>query len=613
MEIAREQGKLQNIICIFTAMVFFSFFFLFVLLQLNPQLFYLRQTPVFYFEQNFFLEQISLPGGLVEYIANFLYQSYLVPVLGALVITGVALLLTLATRTFLRHSNQKLTMPLFVYLPATLLLILHSHYPHTLALSLAFVITVSFAILFFKLNSKNTLLRGFIFLLLMLLLYAIAGAPFFLFALLCALYEALNRRSIVTSLLYTILAAVWPALSVNFFYVLDISEAYLRLLPFQADYAFFLAPFLLYAFYPVLFLIGFFIGDQQKSSKKSARKNLLWSLQNAVVIMLIVASAFFAFDQEYHDMLTINHKANQREWDEVLRYVEKHPVNHRLVVFQTIRALYHQGQLLDRLFTIPHIHRAMENITMSKEAAFAAPMENSDLMMDLGHINEAQHWAHEALASCGPLPKIFQRLFQISLLKGNQEFAEMCLAKLENTPAGKPAVKEYQPLLKNPFLISRHPVMAHARKNQVTNDFQIHVYRTEYTCKNILAGNPDNRMAFEYLMSFYLLTAQLDELVDSIDRFQELGYQQLPRYIEEAMILHLFYQKAEKPVIKGRPISKNVILRFGEFTKILAKSRTDKQAAFQELSKGYKDTYWYYVMFIFRRKLQEKISEIKSG
>ena len=49
--------------------------------------------------------------------------------------------------------------------------------------------------------------------------------------------------------------------------------------------------------------------------------------------------------------------------------------------------------------------------------------------------------------------------------------------------------------------------------------------------------HPDNRMAFEYLVTWELLGRNLDSLPLRVPGFRSLGYQSLPQAFEEALIL----------------------------------------------------------------------------
>ena len=58
---------------------------------------YQEQYQLFLFDENYFLERMSLPGGFVDYLAEFLTQFYFLYVVGAAILAILFLLFQRAT------------------------------------------------------------------------------------------------------------------------------------------------------------------------------------------------------------------------------------------------------------------------------------------------------------------------------------------------------------------------------------------------------------------------------------------------------------------------------------------------------------------------------------
>ena len=65
--------------------------------------------------------------------------------------------------------------------------------------------------------------------------------------------------------------------------------------------------------------------------------------------------------------------------------------------------------------------------------AQTTPLECSDILFDLGRINESEHMAYEALEFYGDRPRILKRLVYINVIKGEPEAARRFLALLERS------------------------------------------------------------------------------------------------------------------------------------------------------------------------------------
>ena len=111
---------------------------------------------------------------------------------------------------------------------------------------------------------------------------------------------------------------------------------------------------------------------------------------------------------------------------------------------------------------------------------------------------------------------------------------------------------------------------------------------------NLLESNPYNRRALEYLAANCLVNGQLKKIVGVVGRFKDAGYAQLPRHIQEAILLNEeIYRK--KPDIKGYSIKPEARHRFNKF-KLIVQS-TDKAAIKQKLLPHFGDTYYFYYYF----------------
>ena len=104
-----------------------------------------------------------------------------------------------------------------------------------------------------------------------------------------------------------------------------------------------------------------------------------------------------------------------------------------------------------------------------------------------------------------------------------------------------------------------------------------------------------HKMAFEYLMAYYMLNGKLEKAVDNLARLNDLGYQRIPRHYEELLLTHnRIYNKEVR--IPGRRIDRKNIERFTRFEKVLQKCDSKeeaKNATFGEFG----NTYYHYYMF----------------
>ena len=120
------------------------------------------------------------------------------------------------------------------------------------------------------------------------------------------------------------------------------------------------------------------------------------------------------------------------EWKKVLDVAKNRTNDNILIAFQANRAMYHLGILADSMFVLPQ-KWAEDGLILPNELSSMYPLQRSDLYFEIGHINESEHLAFEALSLNENFPWTIQRLALIHILKHNEQAAKNCIALLEKT------------------------------------------------------------------------------------------------------------------------------------------------------------------------------------
>jgi len=108
--------------------------------------------------------------------------------------------------------------------------------------------------------------------------------------------------------------------------------------------------------------------------------------------------------------------------------------------------------------------------------------------------------------------------------------------------------------------------------------------------------NPDNREAFEYLMSWLLLTKEVEMLVNNIPLMKKMGYKRIPNHIEEAIMIY-YNSQGVFPDLVGLSISNETRLRFDQYFTTFMAARQNPATMQEKMQKQFSDTFWYYFHF----------------
>ncbi|MHC4737779.1 MAG: DUF6057 family protein [Planctomycetota bacterium] len=598
---------------------FFVVFYLYLLFVVDLRLIYncteiITNFPVFYKGWAFFRGFLSHPGGLVEYTGAFLSQSFYIGWAGALVVTIQAWLMYACFGCILKAVNLS-HLRLLRFIPPILLLIIYTQYTYHFITTMAFLVTLIFVCLYLRITHSLTSKTGrlIVVLVLSVILYTIAAGAYLLFAALCAMYELFFRRQCLLGLLYLLSAVVIPYVEGILIFGVSIIDAYSDLSPlswkilsFDNRRKLIVIIFILYSLLPLTMLASGFWQIIQNSKIISRLNTLLtkmkfnisspvlkWIIESLVLLAIASTAVFCSYDKEGKTVFVTDFYAHQRMWPQLLRAARCYPDNY-FVVNAVNRALYHTGRLSYDMFSWPQNPHTLFLNTKKYEHASC---KKSGIYLDIGLLNMAENALTESLEGLGERPPILKELALINMVKTNYDSARIYLGALSKTLFYDDWANDYLECLKSDPDLSQDQEIQRLRSVRMEKDYgYTSLQNIEVTLLQLLEKNRHNRMAFEYLMSWYLLNGRLDKFVQNLDRLDDFSVSQFPRLYEEAMLIYVF--SVRKPVnLYGRQISAESRQRFDGFNQVLNDYGKNKQAAYNKLAKDYWNSYFFYYVY----------------
>jgi len=590
---------------------FFALFFLYTWLVIKPVLIFdgywaTTTFPFFRLDWQFVREFLGYPGGPVECVAAFLCQSFSHSWLGALVITAVAVALTLATRVILASMPGR-GPALLHFVPAVLLGLLFDRYHNTLPSALALAAATVCVCAYARSPFRSRAGRFTWFLVLSCALYYVAGGAMLIYAALCA--------ALALPALCLASAAVLPFLVGQIAFRLRMTDAYWRLLPFHAD-ADPGAGLLIYALYlsvPLL-VLGTVAWGAIRSRKRLLPENPAFPKVAALVsavrqgrwggaldaAMLVVPTALLfvsSFSWDRRTVLEVEHYSRRGDWQHLLSAVRALPLRQYslLINWDVNRALFHTARLPYEMFSYPQHPLGLlpSPRVFPKLKAMPAWMKMGEILWDLGRVNEAEHMAYEAFEFMGEDAHIVARLAEIAAVKKETSTALIILRGLSRDLVWGGWARSYLARLETDPDLLRDSAARDERALMAREDKAGWLEPEEMLAES-LAVNRANRMAFEYLMAHYLLNRDLAGIARNIGHLTDFGYKGIPAHYEEALVL---YQAVSGDLSNDWPIGEDARRRYLEFSDALGRYGGDMAAASRELARPYGSTYFYYHVF----------------
>ena len=622
----------QNLYSFLISVVFFSVYYLFLLFCIKPNLIYhyfeiSQQSPFFKTGWLYFQESFSYPGGPSRYVAAFFTQLCYYPWLGALCITLVGWMiyrltfsLVFGTQVGNPPAKPQADSPLRVvcYIPAVLMLMISGRYENPLLTGVSVLIVAFFSVLYEKIAHRLGSIRIVLFLIFSGVLYYFTGSAALIFITVISLLEYFKRGKAVIGVLCFVLGIVVCGLLGTYVFELETSRAYLYSGPFlsvrkrlQKEKWAKLFEMTMFVSLPVVvFLVhsgrrlaarvvasGIAQGRDENQGEISP-ENLNIIMQVVLLVVVFMPLVLLSFDRKAKAVVQISYYSTERNWPKVLEVARRSSLK-RYYPFcnhAVSRALYFTGQMGDEMFVYPQDYRNSDLVFCLYEGGNLVFMQRCELCLELGMVNAAEKLASEFLESSDDSPYILKQFADLSIVKGEPETARVYLEALsKNLIYGRYARDRLKLLESDPLLESDERIRR-LRSVMVTRDEVFSGFNENRWLEELLRKNRQNKMAFEYLMAYYLLVRDLDSFVKNLPRLDDFGYKEIPKHYQEAIVLYLGTKRKDVDVGE-RGVSVETIQQYNEFNNMGKKYGDNNKLLFELLKPRYGQTYFFYFAF----------------
>ena len=433
---------------------------------------YQEQYQLFLFDWNYVWEIVRLPGGVADLLGRFCTQFFLFAWVGALII---GILLTLVQFLTHRLSNSPLGRRT-----------LATNGTQEWLYGLSFV--PSFLLWLFLLD-ENALLGG---------VWAVLLTQIALWVLL-KLPDGWLRR-ILLIVAFAIL--YWIAFGGSHYY--------------RNPTVF---PTLLYAAWIsaiIIPLVMWFVVRGKKSENAQQQNNSLTSylipLTSYILVFVVMGTLVWKnANFKAEKVMQYDFMARHQQWNRILETVNAEKPNNQIGVTVQNLALAMRGLLVDHLFD--YNQNGISGLLPDVKEDATSPMPTAEAFYQLGMIYVAQRTvfeAQEAILDFQKSARCYKRLAQTNLIIGSYEVARKYLSALQKTLFYREWANETLPLLGNEEAISKHPEYGRLRQCAYGEDFYFSDHTTPEMLESLFFSNTDNRLAFEYLRAYYILTGDRD-------------------------------------------------------------------------------------------------------
>ena len=538
-----------------------------------------EQMLLFVFRSSYILSYFSKPASIACLGGDFLTQFFYFKSGGAAVIT---LLLALEWRLVYLTLNRfaKRSWLVVALLPVMVEWISFPHLSFAVSLSVSFILALATFLLYTKLNRKIAFITG---LLLIPLLYMLAGASVFLFVFLITLYERKRKVSVLVAITCAI-----PFLFRNY-YLLTLRQAYLYPYP---DIMQALSPVTL-AVLVLLFIIRTFApksssGNHNDASQQVVRYPVI--IITFIIVSLWIVALVKTTDRNRENLFGMMTEAYHNRWDIVLEIAKRAELKTPIAAHYVNIALSKKNLLGDRLMDFYQPFSSGLLLSVTPGTGWLDIFSSSDGFFHIGDMEMAQHAALVGMLS-SPFQRsarLVERLAEINLINGDWPVASKYIRMLNATlfhridfvGGGSHCV------VGGIGGTGVHKAIFRADVIRKSTDHKV-------SLELFVASNPDNMSAVNYLLCYHLLNKDIPAFFKAYTSYCKGTVHPVPKVYAQALLIYFAVMQSPLEEVMAYDINPDIIRQFSEYTR-LYESVEGQLAPVQE---QYPKSYWLYYHF----------------
>ena len=494
-----------------------------------------EQYQLFLFTPDYFTERMSVPGGLADYVAEFITQFYYLYALGAILLALVFLCLQRLTWVLMRRSGVSGVWYLLSFLPAIALWAYMGNENVLLSFAIALLGMLELMLhdIIVRDHSKDWRAP---------LLYLFIAIPvgYWLFGpvvVVLAFTGFLRRDSGRRAGCLLVAALGWLAVTIVLCG---------RLLPYPL-YRLFVG--LNYFRYPTAVpwmqwvVVALFVAVPLVASRlprQVGKASVAAAAQLAGLVIIGCPLLHFGFDEATYELVDYDYLVRTHQWQRIIDKAGKHQASSPMSVSCVNLALAMQGQLCDRLFEF--YQNGAEGLFPSFTRDMTSPLPTAEIFYQLGMVNDAERYtfeAQEAIPNFRKSGRLTRRIAQCEIVNGNYGVAARFLRILGHSLFYRQWAKSQERFLYNDRAVAADPAYGRLRDLRIKHrDYLFSDREMDQMLGLLLIDNKkyDNRMAYEYLIAYELLQRDLDRFMQYYPLGRFVRFDHIPYAIQQVLI-----------------------------------------------------------------------------
>ena len=488
---------------------------------------YHEQYQLFLFSSDYFLERISLPGGFVDYVSEFLVQLFYIPLLGSIILALLFLCLQRETWLLQRDRGTAGCFYPLSLIPVFALWIMMSDENVLPSYSLSVAIVLALTHVY---NNIERRLQRYAFLFIGLTAgYWLIGPSIFILS----LYSIIKERHLLLAIAGIVVVSLLPPLLSHLSLPYELYRFFTGINYYRYPH-YNLAPqhlvTVLFAFVP---LVSGFI-KRSLSHKRS--------LAIGVTLFVVVWAGggilvFRGYNSTKSELIEYDYMVRSEQWNTLIKKAEKKPPLTPMGVCCLNLALSQRGLLTERIFEF--FQNGGDGLLPPFVRDMTSPVPTAEAYFRLGMTNTAHRYffeAQECIPNQRKSGRLMKRLIECEIVNGQYQVARKWLRLLRQSLFYCAWAEEKLKMIENEEVVEKDPTISSLRRKHETRDYLFSDAEMDQMLGMLFTKDNSNRMAYEYLMCYVLLEKDLDKFMKYYHLGRLVGYKRIPSVFQEVLV-----------------------------------------------------------------------------
>lgn len=241
------------------------------------------------------------------------------------------------------------------------------------------------------------------------------------------------------------------------------------------------------------------------------------------------------YDKDMYELIRLDYLIRNERWDEVISRSEQHEVRTAFWSNCVNLALSQKRMLAERQFDF--YQSGDDALLMPRLRDQTSNLPTAEAFYRLGLVNSAQRYMfdiQESILNGKKSGRCTKRIVECMLINGHYQTAKKYIGLLKKSLFYRDFAKEAERCLNNDAMVNKH--FGRQRQLRFKDDFLFSYEEKEKILGLLFLNNQDNKMALDYFIGELLLRGDIQGVMQHMPWAEQYGgYQRMPRGYQDAV------------------------------------------------------------------------------